>query len=56
MASSFFLNTMKPHPPVPQPEVKGQGLLEVKQLLERELGELKAQLERTGFSSLYQMR
>ncbi|XP_062419631.1 myomegalin isoform X2 [Pungitius pungitius] len=40
----------------------GQGLTEVKQLVEqkraveRELGELKAQLEKTGFSSLSQMR
>lgn len=45
-------------------EVKGQGqgLQEVKQLVqqkqavERELGELKAQLTRSGFSSLSQMR
>nr|XP_040040235.1 myomegalin isoform X1 [Gasterosteus aculeatus aculeatus] len=41
---------------------EGQGLTEVKQLVEqkraveRELGELKAQLEKTGFSSLSQMR
>ncbi|XP_044218217.1 myomegalin isoform X6 [Thunnus albacares] len=41
---------------------EGQGLMEVKQLVEqkraveRELGELKAQLEKTGFSSLSQMR
>ncbi|XP_029904757.1 myomegalin isoform X2 [Myripristis murdjan] len=41
---------------------EGQGLLEVKQLVEqkraveRELGELKAQLEKAGFSSLSQMR
>lgn len=39
-----------------------QGLMEVKQLVEqkraveRELGELKAQLEKAGFSSLSQMR
>ncbi|XP_074523720.1 myomegalin isoform X2 [Halichoeres trimaculatus] len=42
--------------------LEGQGLLEVKQLVEqkrvveRELGELKAQLEKAGFSSLSQMR
>ncbi|KAM6938464.1 myomegalin isoform 7-T7 [Lycodopsis pacificus] len=41
---------------------EGQGLTEVKQLVEqkraveRELGELKAQLEKAGFSSLSQMR
>ncbi|GLD67214.1 myomegalin-like protein, partial [Lates japonicus] len=41
---------------------EGQGLMEVKQLVEqkraveRELGELKAQLEKAGFSSLSQMR
>nr|XP_020464733.1 myomegalin-like [Monopterus albus] len=41
---------------------EGQGLTEVKQLVEqkrvveRELGELKAQLEKAGFSSLAQMR
>ncbi|XP_074492465.1 myomegalin isoform X5 [Sebastes fasciatus] len=41
---------------------EGQGLIEVKQLVEqkraveRELGELKAQLEKAGFSSLSQMR
>ncbi|KAM7012272.1 myomegalin [Tautogolabrus adspersus] len=41
---------------------EGQGLVEVKQLVEqkrvveRELGELKAQLEKAGFSSLSQMR
>ncbi|CAJ1059465.1 myomegalin isoform X4 [Xyrichtys novacula] len=41
---------------------EGQGLLEVKHLVEqkrvveRELGELKAQLEKAGFSSLSQMR
>ncbi|KAM9358453.1 myomegalin [Symphorus nematophorus] len=41
---------------------EGQGLVEVKQLVEqkraveRELGELKAQLEKIGFSSLSQMR
>ncbi|XP_035987704.1 myomegalin isoform X2 [Fundulus heteroclitus] len=40
----------------------GEGLMEVKQLvehkrvLERELGELKGQLEKAGFSSLSQMR
>uniref|UniRef100_A0A3B4VGS6 Olduvai domain-containing protein n=1 Tax=Seriola dumerili TaxID=41447 RepID=A0A3B4VGS6_SERDU len=40
---------------------EGQGLMEVKQLVEqkraveRELGELKAQLEKAGFSSLSQM-
>ncbi|KAE8294668.1 Myomegalin Cardiomyopathy-associated protein 2 Phosphodiesterase 4D-interacting protein [Larimichthys crocea] len=45
-----------------QPEFGGQGLMEVKQLVEqkraveRELGELKAQLEKAGFSSLSQMR
>lgn len=42
--------------------VDGQGLMEVKQLVEqkrvveRELGELKVQLEKAGFSSLSQMR
>ncbi|XP_039983654.1 LOW QUALITY PROTEIN: myomegalin [Xiphias gladius] len=42
--------------------LEGQGLVEVKQLVEqkraveRELGELKAQLEKAGFSSLSQMR
>ncbi|XP_071342689.1 myomegalin isoform X2 [Trachinotus anak] len=41
---------------------EGQGLMEVKQLVEqkraveRQLGELKAQLEKAGFSSLSQMR
>ncbi|KAM7387802.1 hypothetical protein PAMP_024015 [Pampus punctatissimus] len=41
---------------------EGQGLMEVKQLVEqkraveRELGELKAQLEKSGFSSLSHMR
>ncbi|XP_029355168.1 myomegalin isoform X3 [Echeneis naucrates] len=41
---------------------EGQGLMEVKQLVEqkrlveRELGELKTQLEKAGFSSLSQMR
>ncbi|XP_047442806.1 myomegalin isoform X4 [Mugil cephalus] len=42
--------------------LEGQGLMEVKELVEqkraveRELGELKAQLEKIGFSSLSQMR
>lgn len=41
---------------------EGQGLLEVKQLVEqkrvveRELGELKVQLQKAGFASLSQMR
>ncbi|XP_069378801.1 myomegalin isoform X4 [Paralichthys olivaceus] len=44
------------------PVKEGQGLMEVKQLVEqkraveRELTELKAQLEKSGFSSLSQMR
>lgn len=44
------------------PAVEGHGLTEVKQLVEqkraveRELAELKAQLEKCGFSSLSQMR
>ncbi|XP_041646871.1 myomegalin isoform X3 [Cheilinus undulatus] len=48
--------------PSSDPLFEGQGLLEVKQLVEqkrvveRELGELKAQLEKAGFSSLSQMR
>ncbi|KAM4739252.1 myomegalin isoform 2-T2 [Anableps anableps] len=43
-------------------QLDGEGLMEVKQLvehkqvLERELGELKGQLEKAGFSSLSQMR
>ncbi|KAM8744919.1 myomegalin isoform 2-T2 [Acanthopagrus schlegelii] len=48
--------------PVQDVLFEGQGLMEVKQLVEqkrvveRELGELKAQLEKAGFSSLSQMR
>ncbi|XP_014833582.1 PREDICTED: uncharacterized protein LOC106911312, partial [Poecilia mexicana] len=43
-------------------QLEAEGLMEVKQLVEqkqvvdRELGELKAQLEKAGFSSLSQMR
>ncbi|KAL7397807.1 hypothetical protein ABVT39_028209 [Epinephelus coioides] len=49
-------------PPSQDVLFEGQGLMEVKQLVEqkrvveRELGELKAQLEKAGFSSLSQMR
>ncbi|XP_029284953.1 myomegalin isoform X3 [Cottoperca gobio] len=49
-------------PPSQDTLFEGQGLMEVKQLVEqkraveRELGELKAQLEKAGFSSLSQMR
>ncbi|XP_063747447.1 myomegalin isoform X2 [Eleginops maclovinus] len=49
-------------PPSQDVQFEGQGLMEVKQLVEqkraveRELGELKAQLEKAGFSSLSQMR
>lgn len=51
---------MKPRPQ--ELQFEGQGLQEVKQLVEqkraveRELGELKAQLEKAGFASLSQMR
>lgn len=50
---------------IPPPQdllFEGQGLLEVKELVEqkkaveRELMELKAQLEKAGFASLSQMR
>nr|XP_046247378.1 myomegalin isoform X4 [Scatophagus argus] len=55
-------NAKGPAKPPSQDLFEGQGLTEVKQLVEqkivveRELGELKAQLEKTGFSSLSQMR
>ncbi|KAK1896400.1 Myomegalin [Dissostichus eleginoides] len=62
----FAANTKGPggtgRPPSQDVQFEGQGLMEVKQLVEqkraveRELGELKAQLEKAGFSSLSQMR
>lgn len=36
--------------------IKVKQLVEQKRLVERELGELKAQLEKAGFSSVSQMR
>lgn len=60
LSAQVCAGLVKPRPQ--ELQFEGQGLQEVKQLVEqkraveRELGELKAQLEKAGFASLSQMR